>query len=159
MPSTLLAPTEDPDYRTSESCNMAPWDATVRQVENKLVQLLDIDFELGETIQGQRYAVGQQFKPHHDFFYTDQGYYRNEAEGGGQRTWTAMVFLNEPESGGQTFSEADQGSPVAGNISLDKLDALGEPTVDPHQGMRSRGVKHIPKGTANALDPERTNHS
>ena len=54
----------------------------------------------GETIQGQRYAVGQQFKPHHDFFYVDQPYWPEQERTGGQRTWTAMMFLNEPEAGG-----------------------------------------------------------
>jgi prolyl 4-hydroxylase len=59
----------------------------------------------GETLQGQRYAVGQQFKPHHDFFYTDQPYWPAQVASGGQRTWTAMAFLNDVEAGGHTFFE------------------------------------------------------
>ena len=102
IPSELLPPTEDPEFRTSESCNLDPRDPFVRPIEDKITALTGIDPSHGETIQGQRYAVGQQFKPHHDFFYTDQPYWQEMKRTGGQRTWTAMVFLNEPEGGGQT---------------------------------------------------------
>src|ERR1044072_2368692 len=33
IPSQLLAPTEDPDFRTSESCNLDPHDPFVRTIE------------------------------------------------------------------------------------------------------------------------------
>jgi len=148
VPSTLLAPSTDPDYRTSESCNVAPWDPVVGQVENKLTQLLDVDFELGETIQGQRYAVGQQFKPHHDFFHQGTIYWDEMQRTGGQRTWTAMIFLNTPDGGGQTnFPEAGiKVSPVAGNLlAWNNLDRFGEPNRKTiHQGLPvTAGVKYI----------------
>jgi prolyl 4-hydroxylase len=148
VPSTLLAPTDDPDYRSSESCNLAPWDPIVRRIENKLVHLLDIDFELGETIQGQRYAVGQQFKPHHDFFYRNTVYWDEMQRTGGQRTWTAMAFLNTPEEGGHTnFPQAGiKVAPVAGNLLVwNNLDAAGEPNMNTlHQGMPVlAGTKYI----------------
>ena len=148
VPSTLLQPTEDPEFRTSESCNLAAWEPIVHQIENKLVHLLDVDFELGETIQGQRYAVGQQFKPHHDFFYPNTIYWDEMMRTGGQRTWTAMAFLNTPEDGGQTnFPRASiKVSPVAGNLLVwNNLDDLGEPNIQSlHQGMPvTAGVKYI----------------
>ena len=60
----------------------------------------------GETIQGQRYLPGQQFKPHNDWFYTSEKYWQLERKRGGQRSWTAMAFLNEVEEGGEThFTE------------------------------------------------------
>jgi prolyl 4-hydroxylase len=99
-------------------------------------------------VQGQRYAIGQQFKPHHDFFYTDQGYYKAEAESGGQRTWTAMAFLNAPEGGGQTaFPELDlKIAPRAGNLLVwNNMDSDGEPNrFTLHQGMPViAGVKYV----------------
>ena len=144
----MLQPTEDPDYRTSESCNLAAWDPLVRQIENKLVHLLGIDSELGETIQGQRYAVGQQFKPHHDFFYPNTVYWDEMMRTGGQRTWTAMAFLNTPEDGGQTnFPKAKiKVAPVAGNLLVwNNLDAAGEPNnYTLHEGMPVlAGTKYI----------------
>jgi prolyl 4-hydroxylase len=103
VPSGLLAPTPDPEFRTSESCNLRLEDRANQMVEGKINRLTGIDPRHGETIQGQRYAVGQQFKPHHDFFFTNQPYWPEQERQGGQRTWTAMIFLNAPEAGGQTF--------------------------------------------------------
>jgi prolyl 4-hydroxylase len=147
-PSGVLGDQSDPTFRTSESCNLDPADPFVREIEAKISALMGIQPELGETAQGQRYAVGQEFKPHHDFFYIDQGYYRAEAKSGGQRTWTAMIFLNEPESGGQTgFPELNlKISPRAGNlITWNNMDVNGEPNrYTLHQGSPVlAGVKYI----------------
>jgi prolyl 4-hydroxylase len=147
-PSGILSDTPDPGFRTSESCNMDPNHPLVAAVEAKINAITGIQPELGETIQGQRYAVGQQFKPHHDFFYVDQGYYKTEAEQGGQRTWTAMAFLNEPEAGGQTnFPELNvKISPRAGNLFVwNNMDVHGEPNrFTLHQGMPViAGLKYV----------------
>jgi prolyl 4-hydroxylase len=148
VPSQLLAPTADPEFRTSESCNLDPLDPFVKAIEAKLTGLLGIDPLHGETIQGQRYAVGQQFKAHHDFFYRDQPYWPEMESSGGQRTWTAMVFLNEPEGGGQTaFEKAGlKVAPRTGNLlAWNNLDAIGEPNpFSLHQGMPvTAGTKYI----------------
>ncbi|HEY0625666.1 MAG TPA: 2OG-Fe(II) oxygenase [Allosphingosinicella sp.] len=150
QPSGVLGdyPDNDPDYRTSESCNMNPMDPLVIGVEQKIATLMGINPENGETIQGQRYAVGQQFKPHHDFFYTDQPYWADMERTGGQRTWTAMMFLNAPEAGGQTaFPEANlKVTPRAGNLlAWNNLDATGAPNMHSlHQGMPvEAGVKYV----------------
>src|SRR5690606_32278905 len=101
-PSGLLAAPADPEVRTSESCNLNPLDEPVRNVEAKIAELMGIVPALGETIQGERYAVGQQFKPHHDYFHSDQPYWPDQERNGGQRTWSAMAFLNSPSRGGNT---------------------------------------------------------
>ena len=64
--------------------------------------VLGIENDFAETMQGQRYTVGQEFKAHHDFFHPSQSYWQQEGPSGGQRSWTAMIFLNEPEEGGAT---------------------------------------------------------
>ncbi|HYJ31416.1 MAG TPA: 2OG-Fe(II) oxygenase [Allosphingosinicella sp.] len=150
QPSGILSdnPEADADFRTSESSNFDREHPLVATVEAKINRLLGLQPEHGETSQGQRYAAGQQFKAHHDFFYTDQSYYRNEAEGGGQRTWTAMVFLNEPESGGQTFfPELDlRITPRAGNLfTWNNMDVAGAPNrFTLHQGCPvAAGLKYI----------------
>jgi prolyl 4-hydroxylase len=53
-------------------------------------------------VQGQRYTAGQQFRMHNDYFAGGQPYSEAVAREGGQRTWTAMIFLNKPSSGGCT---------------------------------------------------------
>lgn len=148
VPSQLLAPTTDPEFRTSESCNMDARAPIVRQIERKLSDLTGINSLHGETMQGQRYAVGQQFKAHHDFFHTDQPYWEEMKRTGGQRTWTAMIFLNEPGGGGETFfaKAGVKVTPRAGNLlAWNNLDAIGEPnSYSLHQGMPvTEGVKYI----------------
>jgi len=148
QPSGVLGPDMDPEYRTSESCNLNPYDPFVRQIEDKIAKLMPIHPAHGETIQGQRYAVGQQFKPHHDFFYTDQPYWPEQDAMGGQRTWTVMMFLNEPEAGGQTaFPEAGvKISPKAGNLlAWNNLTGTGHPNMySLHTGMPVEGgVKYV----------------
>ncbi len=148
VPSKLLAPSGDPEFRTSESCNVHPGIPVVRQIEDKLTALTGIDPTLGETIQGQRYAVGQQFKPHHDFFHEGQAYWQQMQETGGQRTWTAMAFLNTPEGGGQTHFEhaAVKVTPRTGNLLIwNNLTDEGQGNIySLHQGMPvTAGTKYV----------------
>ena len=148
QPSIVLGGYDDPEYRTSESCNLDPSDPLVRSVEVKIAHLVGIDPRHGETVQGQRYATGQQFKPHHDFFYVDQPYWPDQERAGGQRSWTAMIFLNQPEAGGQTaFPEANiKVTPRTGNLlAWNNLDEDGLPNPHSlHQGMPvEAGVKYI----------------
>ena len=85
-----------------------------------MTDLLGIDNAYAETMQGQRYFAGQQFKPHHDFFHPDTDYWQRERLAGGQRSWTAMIFLDQPEAGGNTeFPELGIGvRPEAGRMLL-----------------------------------------
>lgn len=147
-PSRLLADDPDPEFRTSQTCDLTPRDPLVQTIESRIAALLGIEPTFGETLQGQRYAVGQQFKPHHDFFYADQSYWPAQEAIGGQRTWTAMGFLNDVEAGGQTFFERAgvRITPKRGNLVIwNNLDLAGEPnTYSLHQGMPvEAGVKYI----------------
>jgi prolyl 4-hydroxylase len=147
-PSRLLADDPDPEFRTSQTCNLSASDPLVRHIDERIAAFMGMDPSFAETLQGQRYALGQQFKPHHDFFYTDQPYWPSQEKSGGQRTWTAMAFLNEPEAGGQTFFERAgvRITPKAGNLLMwNNLDLAGEPnTYSLHQGMPvEAGVKYI----------------
>ncbi|WP_341711700.1 2OG-Fe(II) oxygenase, partial [Erythrobacter sp.] len=81
-------------FRTSYSGNFDPYDPFVKMISRRIDDLLGINPENGERIQGQRYLPGQEFKPHNDWFYTDQEYWKLERKRGGQRCWTAMAFLN-----------------------------------------------------------------
>lgn len=102
VPSTLYKGTEQAGFRTSFSCHLNRWDADVARVEARMSDTLGIENDYAETMQGQRYAVGQEFKSHHDFFHPSQNYWLHEGPHGGQRSWTAMIYLNEPEEGGAT---------------------------------------------------------
>jgi prolyl 4-hydroxylase len=148
IPSKLLSPTADPEFRTSESCNLDPQDPFVQKIEARIAGLLAIDRPHGETIQGQRYAPGQRFKLHHDFFERDQPYWEEMNRTGGQRTWTAMIFLNEPEAGGETAFPKTHitVTPRTGNMLVwNNLNIIGEPNYfSLHEGRPvTAGVKYI----------------
>lgn len=101
-PSPLYEKEKYEGVRTSQSCNLDVYDPFVADVETRIADLLAIDRSWGEPLQGQKYAVGQCFKQHADFFYVDQPYWAEYEPHGGQRTWTAMIYLNEPDAGGAT---------------------------------------------------------
>jgi prolyl 4-hydroxylase len=148
VPSGLLADSPDPEFRTSESCNLRLTDPINILVERKINGLTGIDPRHGETIQGQRYAAGQRFKLHHDFFEIGQPYWEEMNRTGGQRTWTAMIFLNEPEAGGETaFPRASiKVTPRKGNLLVwNNLNIIGGPNYfSLHEGMPvTAGVKYI----------------
>lgn len=102
-PSTLLAQSQDPNFRTSESCDLDRWSPDVQPIDERMAALLGIPPENGETMQGQRYAPGQQFRAHYDWFNEAQDYWPAMKASGGQRTWTAMIYLNDVEEGGATW--------------------------------------------------------
>ncbi|MXO74737.1 2OG-Fe(II) oxygenase [Altererythrobacter aerius] len=101
-PSSLYDQDYSSGFRTSYSGDLDPYDPLVMAVSRRIDDLIGINGICGETIQGQRYFPGQEFKPHNDWFYTDQDYWKGERKRGGQRSWTAMAFLNSVEKGGET---------------------------------------------------------
>ncbi|MCP5397343.1 MAG: 2OG-Fe(II) oxygenase [Sphingomonadaceae bacterium] len=105
-PSKLFETPYSEGFRTSYSGDLDPTDPFVIGISRRIDDFMGIPAHLGESIQGQRYSVGQEFKPHNDWFYTDQPYWESESKRGGQRCWTAMAFLNTVEEGGEThFTE------------------------------------------------------
>ncbi len=110
--------------------------------------MLGTPLEASEPPQGQRYASGQEFKPHTDTFEPGgYDYYQHTAERG-QRTWTAMIYLNEPDDGGATrfkligkTIQPETGKLLAWNNLLP--DGRPNPATL-HQGMKvRRGTKYI----------------
>jgi prolyl 4-hydroxylase len=147
-PSKILAKDPDPEFRTSETCNLDARAPLTKRVESRISHLMGIHPAHGETIQGQRYAPGQQFKLHHDFFYTTESYWEEQEKIGGQRTWTVMIFLNAPEAGGHTdFPRAKvKITPRAGNLlTWNNLNPHGEPNENSlHAGTPvEAGTKYI----------------
>jgi len=106
QPSRLHDEAYTSGFRTSYSGDLNPHDTFVRMVSRRIDDLLGLPSQIGEAVQGQRYMPGQEFKAHNDWFYIDQPYWKLERKRGGQRSWTAMAFLNEVEEGGEThFTE------------------------------------------------------
>lgn len=104
-----MPPTGEPDkaFRTSRTCDLVGGQDAVLALDAKICQSLGVDPAFAEPTQGQCYEVGQEFKEHTDFFKAYE-LDRFSTPTLGQRTWTFMVYLNEPESGGETrFVEVD----------------------------------------------------
>ena len=147
-PSDIADDLGDPAFRTSETCDLDPREPSVAVLEAKLTRALGIDPAFGEPIQGQRYAPGQEFKPHTDTFEPGGADFYRYCGEQGQRTWTAMIYLNEPAEGGATRFRAlgksiqpETGKLVAWNNLL--LDGSPNPATI-HQGMKVRaGTKTI----------------
>jgi prolyl 4-hydroxylase len=147
-PSTVADDQGIANFRTSETCDLDPRHPLVAEVQARLSELTGIPASHGEPIQGQRYAPGQEFRPHTDTFNPGGAdYYLNCAEAG-QRSWTAMIYLNQPEDGGatrfKTIGKTVQPEPGK-LLAWNNLLADGSPNpATLHQGMKvRRGAKYI----------------
>lgn len=101
-PSTIADSNGDHYFRTSETCDLPMSEPDVAALDEKLSGLSGIDRPFGEPIQGQRYAPGQEFKAHTDYFDPHGGDFDRFCSVAGQRTWTFMIYLNDVEAGGAT---------------------------------------------------------
>lgn len=153
-PSTIADDNGDAYFRTSETCDLASHLPAVQRIESMLTELSGIDPAYGEPLQGQRYAEGQEFKPHTDYFAPDGRDYQRYCALSGNRTWTFMIYLNNVAAGGATrFKLLDKTfQPEAGKLLCWNNRLPDGPngeagSVNPatlHHGMKVRkGVKYV----------------
>jgi len=103
-PSTIIS--EDVDHRTSMNCFMNyknPISGKIAKYVQEIISQVDgviTPFENFEEMQVVRYKTGEYYKEHNDFFdpETDQ----KELKNGGQRIWSALIYLNNVSNGGGT---------------------------------------------------------
>lgn len=147
-PSTLADHDGDMYFRTSETCDLAAEDPHTQKLDALLAELSGIDPAHGEPLQGQRYAVGQEFKAHCDYFNPDGQDWQKYCGVAGQRTWTFMIYLNEPEAGGATRFKTIKKSfqPETGKLVCWN-NRRPDQSVNPntmHHGMKVRkGTKYV----------------
>lgn len=106
-PSTVSNEADDSitsDYRTSRTADLhyfaSPY---LNRVDNKICTFMGLNPFLGELMQAQKYAPGEYYKEHCDYFFPLTKEYKTYTEWMGQRTWTFMVYLNDVEKGGETY--------------------------------------------------------
>ena len=147
-PSTVSDYNGDAGFRTSETCDLDRAEPAVAEVEALIAAFAGLDPIYGEPIQGQRYAVGQEFKGHTDYFDPAGEDFARYCSVAGNRTWTVMIYLNEPTAGGATrFKAADKiVQPETGKL-LAWNNRRPDGSLNPatlHQGMKVRsGVKYV----------------
>ncbi|MDP8913888.1 MAG: 2OG-Fe(II) oxygenase [Pseudomonadota bacterium] len=147
-PSTIADDLGDSLFRTSETCDLDSALPEVATLEKRIAELTGLDLAYGEPIQGQRYATGQEFKAHTDYFEPDGPDYLRYCSLSGQRTWTVMIYLNEPDAGGATrFKAIDKiVQPETGKLlAWNNLTPDGRVNGNTlHHGMKVRaGTKYV----------------
>ena len=147
-PSTVADYNGDALFRTSETCDLRAEERAVQEVESRLYDFTQIDPAHGEPLQGQRYAVGQEFKQHTDWFTPGGEDWEQFCSVSGQRTWTFMVYLNTVEAGGATRFKAlgKKFQPLQGRIiGWNNLNPDGSGNVNTlHHAMKVRkGMKYV----------------
>ncbi|MBN8815006.1 MAG: 2OG-Fe(II) oxygenase [Sphingomonas sp.] len=147
-PSTVSDYNGDAAFRTSETCDLDAALPVVADIERLIIDFTGLDPVHGEPIQGQRYAVGQEFKGHTDYFEPQGIDFHKYCSIAGNRTWTVMIYLNEPDAGGATrFKAIDKTiQPETGKLLCwNNLRPDGSPNPSTiHQGMKVRaGVKYV----------------
>jgi len=119
-------------------------DSFFEDISTKISAVTNMPSSHQESFQFLKYDVNQEYKPHFDYFIKE---YSNALSRGGQRVKTAMIYLNTPTLGGETYFpylhqlvHAEEGKLVVwSNATL-----TGEPIVESmHGGMPVlNGVKY-----------------
>ncbi|MCC7249731.1 MAG: 2OG-Fe(II) oxygenase [Lysobacter sp.] len=74
----------------------------VRAIEARIARLLTWPVENGENLQVLHYRPGDRYEPHHDYFDPNSLGASALLSRGGQRVATFLMYLREPERGGDT---------------------------------------------------------
>lgn len=114
----------------------------------KIDEALGLERTHAETIQGQRYREGEEYRYHRDYFLEDRPHWQTQRQRGGQRSWTAMVYLNSVDAGGETdFPELELSvTPATGTlITWNNMDHRGRPNrCTRHAALPvERGQKYV----------------
>ncbi len=147
-PSTIADPNGDTAFRTSETCDLRDDLPLVATINRRLAVFAGLDPRHGEPLQGQRYAVGQEFKAHTDYFEPTGADFARYCSVAGNRTWTMMVYLNAVDAGGATrFKAIDKTIPPEPGKLVCWNNRRADDTPNPatlHHGMKVRaGVKYV----------------
>lgn len=139
------------ETRTSSSSYFDMNDPFVSAMNERMHRLLPefIPIELGESLQAQKYNIGELFHDHVDYFDKSggKGSYINLGNLG-QRVWTMLTYLSDVEEGGETeFAVAGlKIKPKKGEVLFWRnLDDDGNGNPDTlHAGRPvKKGVKYI----------------
>ncbi|KEK26449.1 prolyl hydroxylase family protein [Bacillus gaemokensis] len=74
----------------------------VSRVSERIASIMTLPLNHAEPLQAARYEVGGKFDAHMDCYNTGTEYGRERVEHGGQRIYTAILYLNVVEAGGET---------------------------------------------------------
>src|SRR5215472_1524108 len=77
-----------------------PW---VQAIEKRIADLVGRANNYAEELRGVWYRPGEGYRLHHDAFYPETADFDELVRDGGNRTATAMIYLNTLTQGGETY--------------------------------------------------------
>jgi len=77
-----------------------PW---VEAIEESIAYTSALETYYAEELRGVWYRPGEGYRLHHDAFYPETGDFDELVGGRGNRTATAMIYLNTVTQGGETY--------------------------------------------------------
>lgn len=94
---------QDPG-RTNKGTNfqLIDMDVVIEVIRARIAAAIHIPVPVFEPVQVLHYSVGQEFKPHHDFFEPSNPRHQEQLRFHGQRIATFLIYLNEGFKGGET---------------------------------------------------------
>lgn len=107
IPSTVITDHDDGQQlhaaRTSHGVMMVRGQTPlVATIESRLAALVNWPVQNGEGMQVLKYGVGNEYRPHFDWFDPTLPGPRKHLERGGQRVGTIILYLSDVEAGGST---------------------------------------------------------
>lgn len=72
------------------------------KIQSMISEKTGIPVENQEKVHIVHYGVNGEYKQHHDFFHANSGEYEKHMSRGGQRTHSALFYLNDGFEGGET---------------------------------------------------------
>lgn len=126
--------------------------ATVAMLEARIAKLLNWPQEYGEGLQVLNYHPGAEYKPHYDYFGTDNPNSAAILARGGQRVGTLVVYLNDTPAGGCTYFPQSklrihprQGNAVFFSYAQPSPDSLtlhgGDPVIDGEKWIATKWLR------------------
>lgn len=89
-------------YRTAKNSWINIKNDLTEKVKKIVFEQTNLPFENQETIHIVNYQIGGEYKKHYDFFNENTDYYEDTMKRGGNRVFTALFYLNDNFSGGET---------------------------------------------------------
>ena len=89
-------------YRVAEGAWLSKDIPEVSKLRNMVSEYISMPLENMEGTHIVKYEIGGEYKTHHDFFHPGENYFAGEVKRGGQRAKSALVYLNDDFTGGET---------------------------------------------------------
>jgi prolyl 4-hydroxylase len=99
---TVLGENSPNDYRIAQGTWLPNDQEPMNTIRDRISKIINIPVENMEASHIVKYDIGGEYKVHHDFFHANTDYLDSELKRGGQRTHTALIYLNDNFEGGET---------------------------------------------------------